>query len=272
MSLEFGQGVETSGVWSCVGRLNAVTKLVITALVTIGLLLSVDHTTAGVILIGELVALPFFGLRPRTVVVRSGFLVAIAAILTLVNALFSSNHEGYLILDWGSFSLSTGGLVQASAIGLRVLALSLPAVLLLSTTDPTLMADGLRQIVRVPSRYALSMLVGLRVLPLLAFDWREISDARRARGLAGRGPASAVHGAMSRLVGLLVEALRRAVRLSVAMEARGFDPYAARTNARQSTLGGQDMAAVLVCLALVGLATALAVAQGQWSFVLAWPF
>lgn len=272
MSIPFGQNVVTTGPWSALARLNPVTKLAMTVVITVGLLLSYDHTTAGVILTGELLALPFVGLSTREIALRCGFLVVIAAVLTLVNALFSGNTDGTVLLDLGPFVLSTGGLLEASAIGLRVLALSLPAVLLLATADPARLSDGLQQHGHVPARYALSMVVGLRVLPLLASDWQEISAARRARGLVGRGPVAAVTSAAGRIVGLLVAALRRAVRLALAMQARGFDPYAPRTRARASVFGLADLAAILAAVALVGLATALAVAGGQWNFSLAWPF
>lgn len=272
MSLAFGEGVETSGTWAALGRLNAVTKLAMTAMITLGLLLSLDTTTATVILSCEVLALPFIGLRLRTILVRSAILVVLAAMLTLVNALFSHNVAGTVWLDWGPFTLSSGGLATTVVIGVRVLALSLPAVLLLATTDPLELADGLQQHLRVPARYALSMFIGLRLLPLLVEQWQELSAARRARGLSARGPVSAVRAAASRTVGLLVQALRRAIRMAIAMEARGFDPYAPRTFARNSVVGARDWLAVIVAAVIVLGATALAVEQGVWRFALGWSF
>lgn len=270
MSVAFGEGLETSGAWSVIGALNAVTKLVITAMITVGLLLSLDTTTAGVILICEVLALPFIGLRVRTILVRSSILVVLAAMLTLVNALFSHTLEGVVWLDWGPFSLSSGGLATTAVIGIRVLALSLPAVLLLATTDPLELADGLQQHLRVPARYALSMFIGLRLLPLLVEQWQELSAARRARGISARGPISGTRAAVSRTVGLLVEAIRRAVRMAMAMQARGFDAYGPRTFARQSVVGPRDWVAMIVAASVVVGASALAVEQGAWHFALGW--
>lgn len=272
MSMAFGEGVETNGLWSAIGRLNAITKLAITAMITIGLLLSLDTTTAGVILACEVLALPFIGLRVRTILARSAILVVLAAMLTLVNALFSHNSAGAVWLDWGPFTLSSGGLATTVVIGIRVLALSLPAVLLLATTDPLELADGLQQHLRVPARYALSMFIGLRLLPLLVEQWQELSAARRARGLSARGPVSAVRAALSRTVGLLVEALRRAVRMAIAMQARGFDAYGPRTFARESLVGVRDWIAVIISALIVLGASVLAVEQGVWRFALGWSF
>ena len=271
MSLTFGQGVETQGVRSAIGRLHPIAKLGITAVITIGLLLSLDSTSAGLILLFELLALPFVGLRWRTIAVRAGLLVVVAALLTLVNALFSANEEGLVIFAWGPFTLSTAGLLDASAVGLRVLALSLPAVLLLSTTDPVLLSDGVQKQLRLPARYAMSSLVGLRLLPLLASDWKEMSAARRARGLTATGPITAASSATSRTVGLLVVALRRAVRMAMAMQARGFDPYAPRTAARESRLTPMDYLAMAVSILIVALASYVAIRRGDWNFSLTLP-
>lgn len=271
MSLSFGQGVETSGIWSCIGRLNPIAKLGITAVITVGLLLSLDETTAGLILVCEVIALPFVGLRWRTIGIRVGLLVFMALILTFVNALFSGNTEGIVLLAWGPFALSTEGLFAASAVGLRVLALSLPAVLLLSTTDPVLLADGAQQQLKVPPRYAMSSVVGLRLLPLLASDWSAMSAARRARGLTAGGPVAVIRAGVSRIVGLLVIALRRSTRMATAMAARGFDPYAPRTFARESRLGVADWLAMLLGLLIVVAASYAAYAQGNWQFALSWP-
>jgi len=271
VSVAFGQGVETAGVWSVIGRRNPIAKLVITAVITVALLLSLDRTTAGLILIAELVALPFVGLRWRTVVRRVAVLVGLAAMLTAVNALFSGNEDGLVLFAWGPFALSSGGLAAASAVGMRVLALSLPAVLLLSTTDPVLIADGVQQQWKVPPRFAMSSVVGLRLLPLLASDWSEMSAARRARGLTATGPITAVRSGLSRLVGLLVVALRRSLRMATAMSARGFDPYAPRTFARESRLGASDWVAMAIGLALAVAASYVAFVQGVWQFSLVWP-
>lgn len=272
MSMSFGEGVETSGVWSVIGRLNPVAKLAITAIITIGLLITLDQFSSGVILIFEVLCIPFVGLTWRSVFVRVGILVIIAAVLTLTNALFSANTDGIVFFAWGPFSLSSAGLVAALAVGLRVLALSLPAVLLLSTTDPVLLADGLQQQLRVPARYAMSMVVGLRLMPLMASNWREFSAARRARGLAVTGPVTAVRSALERTVGLLIQSLRVAVRMATAMQARGFDPYGQRTFARDSSLAARDGVAVVLTLAVVALALYAAIARGEFTFALAWPF
>lgn len=271
MSIAFGQGVETGGVRACIGNLNPIAKLAITTVITVGLLLSLDQTTATIIVIIELLALPFVGLKWRTIAIRGGLLLMMSALIVVINAIFSANTDGFVFIDWGPFTLSTAGLAAASVIGIRVFALSLPAVLLLSTTDPVLLSDGVQQQLRVPARYAMSSVVGLRLLPLLASDWTEMSAARRARGMTSRNPVTALASGASRLVGLLVIALRRAIRMAMAMQARGFDPYAPRSAARISRLHPGDYLAMAAALVVVLGATYIAIRNGDWQFSLLWP-
>ena len=271
MSLAFGQGVEVGGVRACIGNLNPIAKLAITAVITVGLLLTLDEMTALIILAAELVALPFVGLRARTIAIRGGILLLLSALIMLINALFSGNTDGTVFLDWGPFTLSTAGLLEASAIGVRVFALSLPAVLLLSTTDPVLFSDGVQQQLRVPARYAMASVIGLRLLPLLANDWTQMSAARRARGLSSTNPLRAVRSGASRMVGLLVISLRRALRMALALQARGFEPYAQRTNARESVLRPRDWIAMAAATAVVVGASYIAYRHGDWQFSLGLP-
>lgn len=271
MSLAFGQGVEVGGFRACIGNLNPIAKLGITAVITVGLLLTLDEMTALIILAAELLALPFVGLRARTIAIRGGILLMLSALIMLINALFSGNTDGTVLLDWGPFTLSTAGLLEASAIGVRVFALSLPAVLLLSTTDPVLFSDGVQQQLKVPARYAMASVIGLRLLPLLANDWNQMSAARRARGLSSTNPWQAVRSGTSRMVGLLVISLRRALRMALALQARGFEPYAARTDARESILRTSDWIAMTVAVVVVVGASYIAYRHGDWQFSLGLP-
>jgi energy-coupling factor transport system permease protein len=68
---------------------------------------------------------------------------------------------------------------------------------------------------RVPERFAYGALAAFQAVPRLAEDFVALREARRIRGLR-----TTWHPRI--LVGLLVLAIRRADRLAVAMDARGF--------------------------------------------------
>lgn len=242
-----------------ISRLNPLTKLAIVCAFTVAAVWTLDLQVLAGLLLFEMIFIPFLGLRPRALAVRLAPLLAVAAVLVLTNALFSGivPEQAASTWDWawGPFSLSPAALTATLPIGLRVLVLSIPAVLLLGTTDPTDLADSLTQHLKVPARYALSMVVGLRLLPQLRADWIEQTAAMRARGIDTRNPWVAIRLAPARLVNLLVFALRRATRSATTMTAKGFDPYAPRTLARESALRVADYAAVIVtCAALIAVA------------------
>jgi energy-coupling factor transport system permease protein len=107
----------------------------------------------------------------------------------------------------------------------------------------------------------------MRLVGLMAEEWQTIGMARRARGVGSRGnPLQRVKATLGQSFGLLVQAIRRASRLAVTMEARGFGG-GARTWARESTYSRLD-AWVLTGGALMAVAAvAAAVFAGTWTFV-----
>ena len=87
--------------------------------------------------------------------------------------------------------MSEGSLALALATMIRVLAIALPAVVLFVTVDPTDLADGLAQVLKLPARFVLGALAALRLVGSSIDDWRALELARRARGVADRGVSGA---------------------------------------------------------------------------------
>ena len=124
----------------------------------------------------------------------------------------------------GPFAVTTGVLLTALGMALRVFAVALPGMIVFATTDPTDLADALVQNVRAPARFAIGALAAFRLVPLLGQEWQMLALARRARGIdAGRNPVARLRLFASTAFALLVGAIRRGTRLAVAMDARGFD-------------------------------------------------
>jgi energy-coupling factor transport system permease protein len=120
----------------------------------------------------------------------------------------------------------------------------------------------LQQQVRLSPRLAVGVLAAIRMLPILAVEWQLLGMARRARGVsAGRSPVAAARLAFGKLLALLVGAIRRATRLALAMEARGFGTAPCRTVARRQWMRAADwgllVAAVAVGAAALGIGSAL---------------
>ena len=246
-----------------IARANPVAKLGVSLVVSLVLLITVDPVTAGTALLVELAALPWCGVLPGVLIRRArlvGFGAFSAGLVTVVFGVDS----GAVLAGLGPVTVTAGSAAAGAAIALRVLAIALPGVVLLATTDPTDLADGLGQILRLPATYVLSALAAMRLFGVLAEEWQTLALARRARGLGDDGVVTVIGQGFA----LLVLAIRRGTVLATAMEARGFGVRATRTWARPSRLARGDVLLLLGGLLLGAAATGAGVLAGTWRLVL----
>jgi energy-coupling factor transport system permease protein len=242
---------------------NPVAKLGAAFLLSFCLVLSVDWVSASVALLLEALLLPFAGLAWKQFWLRT-WPVWVAAPLTGVTIALYGQTSGQVYWEFLLARVSDGSLELALATMLRVLAIALPSVVLFVTVDPTDLADGLAQVVRLPARFVLGALAGLRLISLFLDDWRSLELARRARGVADRGRLRRLSG---QAFALLVLSIRRGSKLATAMEARGFGSSTARTWARPSRFGARDWAVAGIGLVIGAAAIAASVATGNWNFI-----
>ncbi len=242
---------------------NPVTKLGCALLLSIALVLSLDWVSATVALLLEIPLFLAAGLRPRTFLLRT-LPVWVAAPGAAATIALYGRVGGEVHFSFALATVSDGSLELALATLLRVLAIGLPAIVLFVTVDPTDLADGLGQIARLPSRFVLGALAGLRLVGLFVQDWRSLELARRARGVADQGRLRRFAG---QAFALLVLSIRRGSKLATAMEARGFGASNQRTWARPSTLGRADDVLLAWTLVIAGGAVTAAVVAGTWNFL-----
>ncbi|WP_093621575.1 energy-coupling factor transporter transmembrane component T family protein [Actinoplanes philippinensis] len=244
-------------------RRNPVAKAGAALLFSLPLIATMDPFTPAVALAVELIVLPFFGVRLGVLARRAAplLLAAVGVLITMV--LFAADRSGALLFSLGPVDVTTGVLSTAGALVLRIFAVALPGIVVFATTDPTDLADALVQNAKAPARFAIGALAALRLVPLLGDEWRSLSLARRARGIdAGRNPVAKVRLFASTAFALLVGALRRGVRLAVAMDARGFDADTPRTYARRQHFTAADTALLVLSLLVALLILAASAALG----------
>jgi energy-coupling factor transport system permease protein len=246
-------------------RANPVAKLGVAAIITIGLLPTVDPLTPALVLVIELVCLPLTGLNLAQTLRRTWPILVAALGIGFSNAIFAAHKGGEVLVEWGIVTVTSSSLAAGGSLAIRVVAVALPGVLALATTDPTDLADALVQQLHVPWRFAIGTLAAMRLLPLMSAEWRVLGYARRARGLgSGRSPLTKVRVFASQAFALMVGAIRRGVRLATAMEARGFGTRSGRTYARRQCMQRPDWLLLVATFALVAGATAVSVALGSW--------
>ncbi|MGC5052762.1 energy-coupling factor transporter transmembrane component T family protein [Micromonospora sp. DT48] len=246
-------------------RRNPVAKLAAAMLFAFPLMATLDPVAPAIAIAVELAVLPLFGVRPALLVRRAWPLLAAAVGILVTLVLFAADRSGRVLFDAGPVVVTSGVLITALGLVLRLFAVALPGVIVFATTDPTDLADALVQNAKAPARFAIGALAAFRLVPLLGQEWQMITMARRARGVeAGRSPVARMRLFVSTAFTLLVGAIRRGTRLAVAMDARGFDSGLPRTFARRQHFGVADWLLIVGATAIAGAALAVSVALGTF--------
>jgi energy-coupling factor transport system permease protein len=247
-----------------IAGLNPVAKLGAALLIALPLIATIDPVSAALALLLELPLLAAAGLTAREFWVRT-LPVWIAAPIAAVTIALYGQTSGEVYVEWLFVRISEGSLTLAVATLFRILAIGLPAVVLFATVDPTDLADGLAQLVRLPARFVLGALAGMRLLGLLGDDWRALALARRARGVSDVGR---VRRALGMAFALFVLSIRRGSALATAMEAKGFGAPVRRTWARESRFGAGEWMLLAAGLAISAIALTVAVVTGWFNPIL----
>ncbi|MDO5743587.1 MAG: energy-coupling factor transporter transmembrane component T [Micrococcaceae bacterium] len=257
---------DSNGAASFLGSVNPLAKLAAVVLATLPLIASMDWLSSGLVVLATLLALPLAGMSIPRFLAR-GWPLMMAALFAAWGTTLVGRDSGAVLVHLGIFDITEGSLAAGAATGLRAFAVAIPAVLLLFTTDPTDLANSLAQKARLPHRFVLGALAGMRLLGLMIEEWTTLGMARRARGVGSRGSALArLRANLGQVFALLVQAIRRGSRLAVTMEAKGFGTTE-RTWLRKSVFGFKD-AAVAASGLLIGLGAACAaIAVGTWNLV-----
>jgi energy-coupling factor transport system permease protein len=229
-------------------RVHPLAKIGGAVIIMLGLLITVDVVTSGIVLVAILIAIRLLGLSPRAVAVRATPLIFSAVALGVFSAL-----------------VGTSGSAGGVAIAMRVIGISLSGIVAVAAVDPTELADAIVEHLHAPPRFVVGALAAFRLFPLFSRQWDTLGLARRARGIeADRTLWQRLAAFPDRAVGLLVSAIRRATRLALAMDARGFGSRACRTLARPHAFGIGDVGLLVATAAVVSAATATSIALGTW--------
>ncbi|MGO3662205.1 energy-coupling factor transporter transmembrane component T family protein [Microbacterium gubbeenense] len=244
--------------------INPVAKLGAAFLIAIPLIATIDWVSAFTALVLGNPLIAMSGLSWRGFWIRT-LPVWIAAPLTAVSIALYGERGGAVHFHWGLMTVSDMSLELAAATFFRVLAIALPGIALFSGVDPTDLADGLAQRAKLPARFVLGALGGLRMVGLLVDDWRELEAARRVRGVADRGRIRRVAGMA---FSLIVLAIRRGSHLATAMESRAFGASEKRTWARESPWGAREWILMAAGLAISVIALVVTTATGHLNVIL----
>lgn len=162
---------------------------------------------------------------------------------------------GHVYWSWGILAVTHDGLISAGLILMRFVLIIMISTLLTFSTAPLDIADGIESLlsplrkVHFPvATLALMLSLALRFVPTLMDEAEKIMNAQRARGVdfGTGGLKQQIKTIVPILIPLFVNAFNRAVDISTAMEARGYQDGENRTKYRQLKWQRTDTISFLV--------------------------
>ena len=232
---------------------NPLTRVFMMFIWVTPILASIDWVSAAVSLVLTLSFAPLCGVSWARVF-KAGWFLFLVAPISGISMLLYGEPSGTEYFHWWLIHVTENSLSLAIAITLRVFAVALPMVVLARDIDPTELGDALSQILKLPSRFVIGAVAGVRMMTLFQSDWQSLGMAHL----------------LTMSFGLLVIALRRGGKLATAMEARGFGRTppggGARTWARSSRLHARDGWIMAIGTVLAFVPVVVSVLTGAWRF------
>jgi energy-coupling factor transport system permease/ATP-binding protein len=241
-----GEAVRATSRSPFLSSLNPAFRLIGGFLIAVPMILSLDWVSASLALGIEFVLLLAIGFSPLRVV-KSSWPVWIGAPGSALAVLLYGKSGGYIWWQWGMIQITSRSAWLALATGIRILAIGVPAIIVVLGIETTDLADSFSQILHLPDRFVYGGLAGMRLFSVLRDDWAALTASRRSRGL---GDENKVKAFFPQAFALLVLSIRRSTMLATAMEARGFGADTPRTHARVSVANKRDWVFVTICLSI----------------------
>jgi energy-coupling factor transport system permease protein len=161
--------------------------------------------------------------------------------LALFNALFYAGDTQGVLWQSGPLHLSPQGVEFGAAVALRLLCMITYTFLYFTTTEPILLVNSLILQARLPYKLAFTILATYRFLPILQQEMALIGAAQRIRAVNAPYRAWSPQSLRRFTIPLLAGGIRRAERLALAMDGRGFGAEPARTYAVQPRVEWGDL-------------------------------
>lgn len=247
-----------------VARRDPAVKLGVALALSLLLVLTIDPITPSLFLVAAWIAAVVLGGVPAGRFLRTLAPLGVIALgFVWTNAVFAVPAPGDTLWRIGPFVASGSGLRFGLGIGLRGLAIGAISLAAVRTSDPTRLVVSLICNARLTYRVGYAMLAAYRFFPLVGDEYVRIRLAQRVRGVRPPTLRGRARAAIGGIVPLFADATRRATRIAVAMDARGFASARERTYWRLTPITRTDWVFVFACLA-VAAAILAAGAAGGW--------
>ena len=186
----------------------------------------------------------FKGLRPIMLV------IAVTSVLQI-----AYNNGGIVLVDFWKIKITSGGVLMAVFMALRISLLIVMSTMMTYTTSPTSLTNGLDRMFAPFKKIGLDfhtitmiMTIALRFIPTLIEEVDKIMSAQKSRG-ANFEQGSVVKRAKALIplfIPLLFNSIRRAYELANAMTCRCYNGGVGKTTMNALKLSKKDYLALFV--------------------------
>ncbi|MBO8176326.1 MAG: energy-coupling factor transporter transmembrane protein EcfT [Bacillus sp. (in: Bacteria)] len=143
---------------------------------------------------------------------------------------------------WGLIHITEESFYRGLHLGFRALTFALLGLTFSLTTRPVYLFYSLMQQLKLKPKYAYSFLAGARLIPIMFLEFQTIRQALMVRGVMNEKGVKAFVERMNRYaIPLLSQSIRRAQRLAVAMQAKGFSEESERTYYYEMKINKHDV-------------------------------
>ena len=246
-----------------VARRDPAVKLGVALVLSLILVLVIDPVTPLLFIAAAWIAAVALGGVGAGTFARTLVPLAVVALgFVWTNAVFAVPAPDDTVWQLGPFAASASGLRFGVGIGLRGLAIGAISLAAVRTSDPTQLVVSLIRNARLSYRVGYAVLAAYRFFPIVGEEYARIRLAQRVRGVRPRSLRGRLTAAVGGIVPLFADATRRATRIAVAMDARGFASARERTYWRATPVTSADRVFVLVCFLVAALILGAGLAGG----------
>lgn len=237
-------------------RLNPITKLALAFLYGIACILCGNVLGEVGFILLMLVISAAAGLGKRAL--RLTRTLAVLGLFMFVLQLLFVRQGDPLLVIGGLCVFTTGGLISALLLSLRIIATMLPLMMLFAITPMNDLCNALVKRAHLPYRYAFIVTTAFRFVPLFTTEFREIEDAQRARGVEfeTKNLIRKVRLVAPLCVPLLVSSLKKVDASAISAEMRGFSLRNRTSGFKDYPFSMRDALAFAFVLALIVLSAA----------------
>lgn len=162
-------------------------------------------------------------------------------------ALFPAERGATIIIELAGIPIALEDVENGLSLGLRSVVFGTWSLLFVMTTKPTLLLLGLVQQGKCPPKFGYGLMAAYSLLPAFKEELETLRLAHQLRGIDDSKTIRGTYLQMQRYaIPLLASAIRKASRIAVAMESKGFTGSYDRTYYTKISWTWRD--AVFICM------------------------